>query len=106
MSLSQISSLPPGQQEAILNGPALKPPPGVLPNLLDPPNENHMVSSVTIVCTVAVTCAVILRFVLEVFIMKKFRIPDGEWPKMLGFLFKPYANTEDKKALLIAGYVC
>ncbi|RYP18288.1 hypothetical protein DL765_004008 [Monosporascus sp. GIB2] len=40
MSLDQLHLLPPAQQEAILNGPALAPPPGVMPNFDDPPNNN------------------------------------------------------------------
>ncbi|KAM7213831.1 hypothetical protein V8F06_010763 [Rhypophila decipiens] len=77
MSLSQISSLPPAQQEAILNGPALGPPPGVLPNLTDPPNRNQFASAVTIICLVAATFSVLLRVVLQVFVMKKVRITDA-----------------------------
>ncbi|KAI1173830.1 hypothetical protein F4777DRAFT_556457 [Nemania sp. FL0916] len=40
MSLDQLHSLPPAQQEIILNGPALAPPAGVIPNLENPPNRN------------------------------------------------------------------
>ncbi|RYP84725.1 hypothetical protein DL770_005177 [Monosporascus sp. CRB-9-2] len=40
MSLDQLHLLPPAQQEAILNGPAHAPPPGVIPNFEDPPNNN------------------------------------------------------------------
>ncbi|RYO83188.1 hypothetical protein DL762_006233 [Monosporascus cannonballus] len=42
MSLDQLHLLPPAQQEAILNGPALAPPPGVMSNFDDPPNNNTL----------------------------------------------------------------
>ncbi|RYP01506.1 hypothetical protein DL764_006201 [Monosporascus ibericus] len=42
MSLDQLHLLPPAQQEAILNGPAHAPPPGVTPNFEDPPNNNRL----------------------------------------------------------------
>ncbi|RYP85595.1 hypothetical protein DL769_000936 [Monosporascus sp. CRB-8-3] len=42
MSLDQIHLLPLEQQEAILNGPALPPPPGIIPSLENPPNKNYI----------------------------------------------------------------
>ncbi|KAI1464126.1 uncharacterized protein F4812DRAFT_443469 [Daldinia caldariorum] len=61
MSAEQFSTLSPADQEAILNGPALTPPPGVFPNFVDPPNKTAMAFAAVTICLVVSTLAVIIR---------------------------------------------
>ncbi|KAI1131672.1 hypothetical protein F5Y10DRAFT_275404 [Nemania abortiva] len=53
MSLDQLHNLPEAAQQAILNGPALAPPPGIIPNLDHPPNQNALGLAVTTISTYA-----------------------------------------------------
>ncbi|KJZ73121.1 hypothetical protein HIM_07505 [Hirsutella minnesotensis 3608] len=88
---------PPEKQQAILNGPALAPPPGVVPNFVDPPNRTGLGIAVTIVCVVMVVTAACLRLYARAFVIKKLHVEDavglaafgcflgGTW-SFLGFL--------------------
>jgi hypothetical protein len=55
MNFGDFSSLPLEQQEVILNGPALAPPPSVVPNLDDPPNGNALFYVVLSIFLVLIT---------------------------------------------------
>ncbi|KAK6949036.1 hypothetical protein Daesc_009108 [Daldinia eschscholtzii] len=61
MSADQFSSLSPADQQAVLNGPALAPPDGMLSNFVNPPNQTTMAFSATTLCLVASSLAVIIR---------------------------------------------
>ncbi|KAI1276491.1 hypothetical protein F5Y07DRAFT_389242 [Xylaria sp. FL0933] len=76
MSLDQISSLPPEQQEAILNGPALPPPPGVVPNFANPPNQNAIAHATLAISLTLTTIASLIRFCARVFVIKATRLED------------------------------
>ncbi|KAI1256205.1 hypothetical protein MGN70_002367 [Eutypa lata] len=76
MSLDQISHLPPSQQEAFLNGPALRPPPGVIPNFENPPNRLATAYAGVTICLFATTVAVFVRFYFKVFAIKRVNIED------------------------------
>ncbi|KAF2111376.1 hypothetical protein BDV96DRAFT_690295 [Lophiotrema nucula] len=72
---AQFAALSPTQKHALLEGPALKPPTGVAPNFIDPPNENAIGYSVVIICASLSAAVVIIRLYAKVFCTKKV---DGE----------------------------
>ncbi|KAI1483082.1 hypothetical protein K445DRAFT_321120 [Daldinia sp. EC12] len=81
-ALDPLYLLPPEQQQAILNGPALAPPSeDVVPNFENPPNMNGLAIAVTTVALVIVTIAVFLRAYVKIWIVKNPQIHDA-----IGFL--------------------
>jgi hypothetical protein len=50
-----LASLPPAWQIAVLEGPALRPPPGVQPNFIDPSNQNSLGYALIIICGIVST---------------------------------------------------
>ena len=56
--------------EAMLLGPGLKPPPGVIPNFIDPPSEAHWVYVVLPICLAVSTPFVLIRLYTAFFILK------------------------------------
>ncbi|TRX89573.1 hypothetical protein FHL15_009482 [Xylaria flabelliformis] len=76
MSLEQISSLPPAQQQAILNGPALAPPAGVVPNLDNPPNSNVLCLIIMTIFLVIATLVFTLAVYAKLFYIKKLHVED------------------------------
>lgn len=76
MSLDQLHLLPPGKQRAILNGSALSPPPGIIPNLENPPNRNDLAMFVTTFLLAVSTIGAFLRAYAQLFCIKKLHIED------------------------------
>ncbi|KAI8635301.1 hypothetical protein F5Y19DRAFT_469171 [Xylariaceae sp. FL1651] len=76
MSLDQIYLLPLAQQEAILNGPALAPPPGVISNLDDPSNGNAAGLAASILLLSLATITVLLATYTKLFFVKKIYLED------------------------------
>ncbi|KAI6084203.1 hypothetical protein F4821DRAFT_271255 [Hypoxylon rubiginosum] len=76
MDLSRLSLLPAAQQEEILNGPALQPPLGILPNFEDPPNGNAITHFTIAICLVLTTAGFLLRTYSRIFRTGKFEIED------------------------------
>ncbi|KAI1142129.1 hypothetical protein F5Y05DRAFT_369788 [Hypoxylon sp. FL0543] len=52
---ANFSSLPPDQQAQILNGPAMQPPPGLVPNFDNPPNNSALAQAVLGLCLALIT---------------------------------------------------
>lgn len=75
---ADISALTPEQLEALLNGPALAPPDGVIPNFDNPPNQTYIGAAVVPICLAATTIAVLLRVYARIFCVKKVGLPDGK----------------------------
>ncbi|KAL7621866.1 hypothetical protein AAE478_007366 [Parahypoxylon ruwenzoriense] len=75
--MADFSSLTPAQLEALLNGPALAPPDGVIPNFDNPPNRNYIAQAVLPLCLVATTLAFLLRAYARLFCLKKIELPDN-----------------------------
>ncbi|RYC57669.1 hypothetical protein CHU98_g8547 [Xylaria longipes] len=67
----QLHSLPPAQQQAILNGPALAPPAGVVPNLGNPPNGNVLCLIITTFLLLVATSAFTLAGYVKLFYDKR-----------------------------------
>lgn len=76
MSLDQIGLLPPDQQEAILNGPALAPPNGLTPNFDHPPNDNPVALAAMTICLIVATIAAVLRIYSRVIVLKRVFLED------------------------------
>jgi len=79
MSLDQLYLLPPAQQEAILNGPALEPPPGVTPNFDQPPNGNVPTLIVEGILISLSTIAVVLAVYTKLFFVKHIYLEDCKY---------------------------
>lgn len=56
--------------DEILQGPALGPPPGVVPNLIDPPNSNDWYVAVLVTCVTISTIALCARMYTKHVILK------------------------------------
>lgn len=78
MSLDQISFLPPAEQERILNGPALQPPAGIVPNFENPPSGNTLCRAVLTICLIISSLAVVNRAYSRIFCLKRVEIEDCE----------------------------
>ncbi|KAI0188221.1 hypothetical protein EV127DRAFT_368553 [Xylaria flabelliformis] len=69
-------SLQPDQQQAILDGPGLAPPPGITPNFENPPNQNLMVLAVLSVALSVATTSVLIRIWAKVVCVGRTRLED------------------------------
>lgn len=69
-------NLPPAIQQQILDGPALAPPKGVIPNLKNPPNSNVEAIVVLVVCLFLSTVAGLFRAYTRIFIVRKVYLQD------------------------------
>lgn len=79
IDMSWLLQLPVAKQQAYFQGPALKPPPGVVPDFAHPPNQNVMGYAVLILCATVVAVLVTLQLYSRVIYHKKFAIEDGMW---------------------------
>ncbi|KAJ4288366.1 hypothetical protein N0V90_011600 [Kalmusia sp. IMI 367209] len=68
--------LSPAAQKAMLEGPAIPPPLGVLPNFEHPPNRRALGWAITILCTSLSTFAVLLRMYSRIVCAKRVGIED------------------------------
>ncbi|KAI1639272.1 hypothetical protein F4809DRAFT_657787 [Biscogniauxia mediterranea] len=74
--LLQFPNLSPEKQQAILDGPGMAPPEGVVPNLADPENSNGLAIAVSVVSISLVTFAILCRAYSRLFFVKKVRLED------------------------------
>ena len=79
MSLDQLHLLPPEEQQEILDGPALEPPNGVIPNLINPPNNNAGALAGITICLVVVTIVAMLRVYARVLVLHRVLLEDCEF---------------------------
>jgi hypothetical protein len=77
MSLATIHLRPRDQREAALDGPALAPPPGVVPNFEHPPNSNVVAQVLIPVLLTLVTLALLLRSYAKFVVLKSLSVDDG-----------------------------
>ena len=71
-----LASLPPVWQKAILEGPALQPPPGVQPDFFNPPNQNSLGYALIIMCAVVSTLMTGIRVYAKLTSLKRLGIED------------------------------
>lgn len=67
------------QSEALLNGPALAPPPGVLPQLDNPPNHKAAATTIHIVFVTTATLGIIMRLYTKAFVLRKVHLADCKY---------------------------
>ena len=71
---SSPTTLTPEQSQAalrtLLEGPAMSPPPGVIPNFHNPPNLNAFVIMTVVLCFAFATLAVLLRIYTKIYILR------------------------------------
>ncbi|KAI0106889.1 hypothetical protein F4814DRAFT_429300 [Daldinia grandis] len=80
-----IPYLPPDQQEAALNSPALPAPDGVTPNFANPSNNNPLAYGVIAACVVVSSICMLIRFYARIFLFKKLKLED--YMILLAFVF-------------------
>lgn len=68
----------PEELDALLNAPALEPPPGVTPIFDNPPNDNVYSWGMTTVCMIVATICLCLRWYVRISLDRKVRIEDGK----------------------------
>lgn len=71
-----FAALTPEEKQAFLNGPALAPPPGVVPNFTNPPNRLRLCVGVTVITITVSVIVVFLRLYTRIFRVKKMRLED------------------------------
>lgn len=69
--MAQLASLTPQQRQALLDGPALPPPPGVIPQFDDPPNMKTLAMAVEITCFLLSTITLCIRMYTRIFIFRR-----------------------------------
>jgi hypothetical protein len=80
-----FAALTPAEKEYFLDSPALAPPPGVVPNFIDPPNKLPLCLGLTIATTTVSVIVVSLRLYTRIFCIKKMRLEDYLTIVVLGF---------------------
>lgn len=65
--------------EDILNGPALQPPAGEVPNFVNPRNDNTVASLTYVLCVLATTLGLIIRAYAKFSGGKTIELEDGTW---------------------------
>lgn len=65
--------------DAILNGPAMAPPPGETSDFSNPPNENPLAIGVLVTMIVISTCCVLVRLYARVYLLRKIAAEESEW---------------------------
>lgn len=68
--------LPPAAQKALLEGPAIPPPPGIVPNFSHPPSHREIGWVVAILCLSLSVLAVAVRMYARIVCDKRVRIED------------------------------
>lgn len=63
-------------KEQMLDKPALKPPPGVLPNLEDPPSHRALSLVTLILCLIITTSMTFMRLYVKVVNVRKLHLED------------------------------
>ncbi|KAI1779131.1 hypothetical protein F4818DRAFT_437924 [Hypoxylon cercidicola] len=76
MSLENFQSLSKAEQEVILNSPALEPPPGVIPNFINPANRNGLATFIGAICLILTTTAILIRAYSRMFCVRRIEIED------------------------------
>ncbi|KAI0598025.1 hypothetical protein F4775DRAFT_592778 [Biscogniauxia sp. FL1348] len=76
MLVPDYSGCSPAEKEALLNGPALAPPPNVTPNFKNPPNGSDFSIGITCLCIVVSLLLVLARLYVSWFVSRKLYLTD------------------------------
>lgn len=74
--MENFPNYPPEVQEAILNGPAMLPPKGMVSDFDNPPNSNPEALAVAVVCILLALVAASSRAYSSLFVAKKLHLED------------------------------
>ncbi|KAI0467675.1 hypothetical protein F4859DRAFT_493251 [Xylaria cf. heliscus] len=85
IAMDLIPYLPKEQQEALLAGPALAPPPGIIANFDNPPNRNGIAHLTFVICLFFATFSFIVRMYARLVGLRSVKLEDG-------FTFIAYAT--------------
>ncbi|KAI3330147.1 hypothetical protein F4824DRAFT_515848 [Ustulina deusta] len=77
MSLAQLPFLPPAEQQVILEGPALPPPPGRVSMFENPPNNNGLALAVAILGLSVSSILLLFRACTKIVVLRAVRIEDA-----------------------------
>ncbi|KAI0418236.1 hypothetical protein F5X98DRAFT_338471 [Xylaria grammica] len=77
MSLAQLPFLSPAEQQVILEGPALLPPPGKVSSFKDPQNNNSLALAVSILGLSVSSILLLFRVYTKIIVLRAPRIEDG-----------------------------
>ncbi|KAI0153313.1 hypothetical protein GGR57DRAFT_513151 [Xylariaceae sp. FL1272] len=95
--LDPLYLLPPEQQIAILNGPALAAPEGINPDFENPPNLNTVAVAATTVSVVLVTTLVLLRAYARLVIVRRLQLQDYicfvSYLSFVGYVYSLYSSV-------------
>lgn len=78
--MAKLANLTPQQLQALLEGPALAPPLGVIPQLAHPPNLRVTGVAVQVVCLILATLALCMRVYTKVRIIGHVVLADCQFP--------------------------
>ncbi|KAG9231664.1 hypothetical protein BJ875DRAFT_516487 [Amylocarpus encephaloides] len=101
-SLADFPNLPPAIQAQIAAGPALAPPPGVVPNFDNPPNLNAVVHVLYAIWFPMVTLAVLGRIYIRFFSMKQGFV--GDYFLVVAYIFFVVGFALSYRVLLFPGF--
>ena len=73
-----MPSLPPINIEALLNGPGLAPPHGVIPNFIHPSGQQGVIIAANAICVAIATISLLIRMYTKVFLVKRYGWEDCE----------------------------
>lgn len=74
--IKQFPNLPAAVQQAIMDGPAMAPPDGVVPNFFDPPNKNAAALALGIICVSVLSMVVLCRIYVRSLVVKTIQLED------------------------------
>ncbi|OAA43726.1 Glycosyltransferase, DXD sugar-binding motif protein [Metarhizium rileyi] len=75
--IKQFPDLTPEMQTEILEGPSMTPPPGVRPNLVNPPNSNDMAIAIGVVCILLCSTAYAIRIFHRTMVIRLWKLEDN-----------------------------
>lgn len=73
-----IPYLPKEQQDALLAGPALATPPGVVANFDNPPNQNDIAHATFVICLFFATFSFLVRMYARLAGLREIKLEDGK----------------------------
>lgn len=74
--LVTMESIPAEKLQKLLQGPAGIPPPGVKPNLVNPPNQRISGQAAILVCGIVASIALFMRIYTRIFVIRKTNMSD------------------------------
>lgn len=84
----------------VLEGPGLKPPPNVIPNLINPPTKQHINLLCQVTCLTLSSVFVLIRMYTKIYVMKNHGWEDGMLYRII--VLRHRKLTRDTVACLIA----